>query len=141
MLILICGLVFSLRPIPFDTSFDYIVIGYTQHNVDINGKPVLQQDSFTFYSQDAEFAQIKEILSKHSYHRGLTTLFRNTISWEGMGYSLSIGLVYDGRDLQGMSITKSPYIIIGSKVYRVGYWGSTKVVALGNEIMSVLTSE
>jgi len=138
ILVLICALAFILRPLSFDDSFVYIAIGYMETSLGDSAAPVVRSAEFSFSPQDGEFGQIKQVLEKYSYHHSLATLFGAAGSnREEPGYTLTIGLQY-GDTAQSIVITQSPYITIGSAVYRVGYWGNAEVVALGGEIRAVL---
>jgi len=56
---------------------------------------------------------------------------------DGPGYSITLALS-DGRQGKSISISESPYIMIDRSVYQVGYWGNSKVIALGAELKAVL---
>ncbi len=135
-LFLIGGLVYFIWPLSFNDSFEYISIGYMEHDIDINSKPTVNSEEFYFSSQDLEFQQIKDVLKRYTFHRVPTMPFNEAaIHWEGIGETFSLGL--SNGDF--ISITKSPYILYCSQVYRVGYWGNSKVVALIDELKEALS--
>lgn len=135
-MLLICGLIYFSWPLSFDGSFEYVSIGYMEHGIGIDSEPTLRSEVFDFSSQDAELKQIKDVLKKYTFHRVPALPFSDaSMHWEGVGQTFTLGM----SNGDAISISKSPYIIYGSQVYRLGYWGNSKSVALTEELKDVLS--
>jgi hypothetical protein len=101
-------------------------------------EPTVRSEVFEFSSEDTELQRIKDTMKKYTIHRVLTSPFDGaSIHYEGESQAFTIGM----SNGDYISITKSPYILYGSQVYRVGYWGNSEVVSLMDDLKNVLALE
>jgi len=150
-LLIICALIYILRPQHFNNDifpYNNVSIDYVKDTLytvyDKDGEPLAETGSETknlsFSRESTEFQQIKKILEKYSYHICFNTL-------KGIADTVTSGsasiynndqtiLINTGKDV--IMITNVPYIIVGGNVYRIGYFGNSKMSELFGELKDVL---
>ena len=140
---IICGLIWVYHPISFYDSFEQISIAYFESRFGADGEPSTYTADFLFTPQDAEFHQIKAILGGNAFHRTPTSFFRGNMYWEGPGRHLICSLISVSESyFQSFHLAPTPFISIDSSkstgVYRIGYWGNSRVLAMIDDISAIL---
>jgi hypothetical protein len=133
LLAFICIVLYFYRPIHFDFILnDNISITYILPTLE-NGVANQVVTNYDIKPNTVEYQQLKELFDQYSYHRNLDTIFADT--------SISGGSQYIYIFTKGFSMTISDIsrIILGDKVYRVGYLGSSEIKALNNELLEILS--
>lgn len=144
--LIICAVLYMLNPISFDDNLftnNNVSIAYVEPTVrtvfDNDGEPYSRADnetkSYNFSRESTEFQQIKELFEKHSYHICLKTLI-NADSIKQPSHSITMQF---GDET--IIITDVPYIIVGDNIYRIGYWGSSKISELDSGLKDILSIE
>lgn len=108
------------------------------------GKGEIAYTSFEYSELDKEFNDIKDCLSKYSYHFSIGTLgtiFSTSPSMEGndAGYWVNIYLDTDS-ERHTIMCGGTGEIMVDNVVYRVGYWGNSKAMSMMEEIRSIINS-
>ena len=134
VVVFICVAVYILRPKTFNNDIfknENLSITYIESTVD-NGEAVQNTKNFNFNFETSEFQQIKKTLEKFSYHICLDTL-KGIASIENNNQTF---ILSSGKET--IIITNVPNIIVGDKVYRVGYLGTSKISALNESLNDIL---
>ena len=103
------------------------------HDVE-DGEPILEYKEYEFQKGSEEVEQIREILGRYTYHRGLRIL-----SWEN-----DLGISEEGFFLQILSGSNAfssggtGKVMLNSRIYRMDYWGRSDNKAFLEEINDVL---
>lgn len=141
-LLIICTILFCLKPISFDnklfTKGDLFIL-YTEPIFEVatdNGESYSKADfktkQFNFTRESPEFQQVEKVLGKYSYHLCLRSFIdMGTSKNYSHNYAVFFGENY-------LFISDIPYISINNKVYRIGYWGSSRISELDNELKDIL---
>ncbi len=100
-------------------------------NTILNGEAF--QYTTAYDLNEEETNKVIKILNKYSYHICIETLtHRNSIEDYGYIYILAL-------DNNIIMITDVSKIIINDRVYRVGYFGRTKIEEMISELMGILS--
>ncbi len=99
---------------------------------------------FQWYSVDSDdeaFSELRESLSKYSYHRNFWTVWPEKP--ESYHYGKTVTVRYEWKEgsetrLITLVIGNAGYIDIDGREYRVGYWGNAKSERLWEEIKEIL---
>ena len=95
----------------------------------------------TYSSDTAEFNQIKDILSRHTYHRSFRTLAKaHNVGGNHAGYWLHVYLDH-GDDRVDFTCGGTGEILIDGLAWRVGYWGDRAELAMMAELAAVLEGQ
>lgn len=134
LMAIFCVVTYFYQPIPFHfIEDDLISIVYVDFSLE-NGRANQSTKQYSIQVDSLEFQQMKEIFEKYSYHRSLDTIFSDaSIS----GASKIFMICTNGVS---MTIGNVPEIIMQDKVYRVGYWGSSEINDLNNELLEILSN-
>ena len=108
-----------------------VYIIYTERLFNERGTPILDSIKTEIFiePESEQFTELMEILGGYSYHRSLQTYFGDPIIKGGGNERIMIDAYPDSISNIG---TKE--IIIGSKVYHLGYWGNKKAQAMIRDI-------
>lgn len=103
-----------------------------------NGQVNQYTREFIFRPDSAEFLQIRQILSRHSYHRSFRTYFSSDQSIllrkdENDRYNLDL---YSGESTIFTGQTNE--IKVNNKVYNIGYSGNGTAFSMTDELKSIL---
>jgi len=144
IIVLICiaavvsgGIVFYW-PQPFTSLFDENVGMYIRHTERVFseiGTPTLDSiDTEILIEPGTEqYDEVMKILSKYSYHRSLQTLFGGYVIRGGGNESIWIDTYPDP-----ISNIGAKEILIGSKIYHLGYWGNKKSESMIRDVRAYL---
>ena len=144
--LVICAVLYMLNPISFDENLfknNNVSIVYVDPTVktvlDNNGEPYSkagsETKSYDFSRESTEFQQIKELFEKYSYHICFKTLINDdSIEQFSHCFTMQFGD-------QTINITDVPHIIVGGNVYRIGYFGSSKISELDSGLKDILSIE
>ena len=105
-----------------------------------NGQFDTTSTSYVFQPGSEEYIQIRQILDKYSIHRSFRSFFKETsISGRnGADYNLQIYFVENGNLSKSINTLGTGEIAVNDRVYRIGYWGNKKALAMMDEIRSIL---
>src|SRR5690606_6220104 len=108
---------------------------HTERLFNERGTPILDSIKTEIYIEPGsdQFTDLKEILSKYSYHRSLKTYFGDPII-NGRGNEKVMIDAYP----DSISNIGSKEILIGSRVYHLGYWGNKKAQAMISDIKAYI---
>ena len=108
-----------------------------------NGQFDTTTRDYVFQPNSEEYVQIRQILGKYPFHRSFRSFFNDTsISGRnGADYNLQIYFVEKGNLSKSISTFGTGEISVNSRVYRIGYWGNKKALAMVNEIRSILVKQ
>ena len=131
------ALLLYFRPLPFP-ELSYDAGGEVDiQKVDLSiadGAPYMTSTRYTFAEGSPEAEAVGEILARCSYHRALRSPFPNTdLDGNDVGYWLHIW----GGDFY-FSSGGTGEITVNDHVYRMGWFGNRKNLALMEEIAAVL---
>lgn len=142
VMLIICTVLYCVNPISFNDNLfknNNVSIVYVELNLKqgyYNGDQIVKTDdktkNFNFTRNSTEFQQIKKLLKKYSYHICFKTLI-NADSIEHIAYNFT--MQFGDKTI---IIADVPYIIVGGNVYRIGYWGSSKISELDGELKDIL---
>jgi hypothetical protein len=104
-----------------------------------NGQFDTTSTAYIFQPNSEEYIQIWKILNLYSFHRSFRSFFNDTsINRNDAGYVLQILFVKKGELTKNIITGGNGEIAVNDRVYRVGYLGNKKALAMMNEIRSVL---
>jgi len=140
--IIIFGFV-MLRPLPFsdilayDLEITVLIIPHLQQGE--HGR--LTYSEYIFQPDSEEFIQIRQILGEYSFRRCFRSFFTSSAGFpinESAGYSLHIR-----QNISHASIIfwGSSGIHVNSQLYRIGYFGNEKALAIMDKIRIIIEHE
>jgi len=100
-------------------------------------------ENFKLSRDSEEFTEVANLLRRYSYHRSVTSRFRNDIPSKNDGsvrslYVVTIGLI-SGENVRVVNMnSQTPFIAIDGRVYRIGVWGSSRIEGLIKGVVDVL---
>ena len=106
--------------------------------IDTAGDYSLTQTREIYSADSPEFAQIMNILSRHTYHRSFRTLMcANNIEDNHAGFWLHVYLDH-GENRVDFTCGGTGEILIDGIAWRVGYWGDRASLSMMAELAAVL---
>ena len=136
-LIAISIVVYIFRGIPLKNDFfqkDTLWIMYANYSIE-DGKPVRNTKEYTLNSDSAEYKKIEQVFQKYRYHNCFRTWIGDS-SLRDISYTFNLSC-----GDKNIILADIPNIMIGSKVYRIGYIGTSKIKALNRELKDILDIE
>ena len=132
----ICIAAYTFRPTSFSEDFfenKTLEVVYNATTFE-NGEVIHNTKQYKLNSDSPEFQQIKLIFKKYSYHNCFDTL---------KGGSIAMGSAWFYLSCEGdkILIGDVPNILVGNKIYRIGYWGSSEINALNVDLKDILNIE
>lgn len=119
-------LAYFITPIKFSKSLlnsENLYVTYVDNSNGIN-EPI----NLSFNSDSDEFQAFKRILNQYTYHNCIDTLTgKSKIEGSYQTFILTI-------DKETMIISNVPKIIVGNKVYHIGYFGTSKILSLNDDL-------
>jgi len=132
--VLLVGGAIFYWPQPFTSLFDENVGMYIEHKERLFseiGTPILESAKIEILIEPGteQYEEFIKILSKYSYHRSLQTLFGGSSISGGGNESIRIDTYPDS-----ISNIGEKEILIGSKIYHLGYWGNKKAESMIRDV-------
>ena len=132
----VCTLFALYRLIPMSSIYQFGIMMS-------RGDGSIFSENFKLSRDSEEFTEVANLLRRYSYHRSVTSRFRNDIPSKNDGsvrslYVVTIGLI-SGENVRVVNMnSQTPFIAIDGRVYRIGVWGSSRIEGLIKGVVDVL---